>query len=191
MAFAKAGTSEPNPFETAGAATSVRYPSMKQLGTGATPRDVIYAQGTDDEQIVKKCAGRLCIFQPVDLELNVPSRFKGVPPGPRMKVDVTVLDGDPIVAVLDKDGDETYSFPEPLVPGFVLSAMFVGQKLIVDQLRNKDGSMKTGMVLGRIVNLPPKSAGGNKAWAIGNYSDDDFQVASAWIKANPAPSLFG
>jgi hypothetical protein len=179
-----------NPFETPGAASKTGYPSVKQLGTGAAPKDVVYAAGTEDEKVIKKATGRLCIFTPVDLEKNVPSKFKGVPPGPRMKVDVTVLDGDPITAVLDKDGDETYVFPEPLVPAFVLSGMFFSQKLVVDQLSNSDGTMRTSMVLGRLVLLPPLSAGGNKAWAIGGYSPDDLKVATKYVTENPAPSPF-
>ena len=175
-------------FEAAPAAKSVKYPRMKQLGTGAKPKPVTYAPGTDDEVTLPKCPGRLVIFKPVagSLEKNVPSRFKGAGPQDRMKVDVTVLDGDPITAVIDKDGDEIYTFPEPLVPGFVLPGMFVSHTL----LTGKGGQLldayeSGGMILGRIMQLPPKIQGGNKAWAIGNYSDADLKIAREWIEKNP------
>lgn len=172
-------------FEAAPAAKSVKYPTMKQLGTGAKPKPVTYAPGTDDEITLPKCAGRLVILKPVSgsLEKNVASRFKGAGPQDRMKVDVTVLDGDSITAVIDKDGDEVYTFPEPLVPGFVLPGMFTSHLMILDQL---SGAYETGgMILGRIMQLPPKTQGGNKAWAIGNYSDADLKLAREWMAKNP------
>lgn len=176
-----------DPFSSAPAATSAKYPAFAQLGSGAKKIKTTYALGTDDEQIIEG-TGRLCIFRPVDLEKNVPSRFKGVPPSDRMKVDIVVLDGDKIETVLDKDGDVTYTFAEPLVPSFELKAMFVSQKLVVDQLT--DAHRDGGMVLGRIVKLPPKTAGGNKAWAIGNYTDADKEKAVAYLVANPVADPF-
>jgi hypothetical protein len=176
-----------DPFSAAPAATSAKYPAFAQLGSGAKKVKALYAPGTDDEQNVDT-TGRLCIFRPVDLEKNVPSRFKGVPPSDRMKVDIVVLDGEPIVAVLDKDGDVTYTFETPLTPSFELKAMFVSQKLVVDQL--SDAFRDGGMVLGRIVKLPPKSAGGNKAWAIGNFTDADREKAMAYMAAHPVADPF-
>jgi hypothetical protein len=186
-------------FEDAPAAPTNSYPSVKQLATGDKSVTVVYP---GKEPVIKETTGRLCIFRPTSKARKVPDtknpgKFKD-----QCTADVILLTGPPITEKFDKDDEVTGTFDPPLVPGDVLVDMWHNNKLIVGSLmllgkndEHPDGNPIGKMTVGRIMLLPPKVAGGNKAWAIGTAKDpkqkaEDIKLASAWVKAHPAPDMF-
>lgn len=186
-------------FEEIGAAPVAKFPTMAQLASDGPKLKLVYGKGTDQQQI-KEWAGRLVIVQPVKLEHNIKSQFPTNPPGDRMSVNVTVLDGPPLTTVIDKDGEVTYVFPEPLVPNenFELNAMYTSHTVLIGQLKPLmvNGENSPGkLTWGRLMKLNPKPGSTNKPWAIGRPVDEkqykaDAAKASAWVKAHPEPDAF-
>ena len=184
-------------FADAPAAPVQKYPTIKQVGTGDTKVSVIYDKGGENETI-KDTTGRLCIFRPVGPIKRVSDRFNPGQMKDQMTVDVILLTGPPITEVIDKDGDVVGKLDPPKVRGDVLPAMYVSQTVLVGQLEQllTNGKATGRMSVGRLFVLPPKQAGGNKPWAIGTANDPkqkaaDLKLATAWVAAHPAPSLFG
>lgn len=186
-------------FEDLGVAPVAKFPTIAQLASDGVKTKLVYGKGTDQEQI-KEWAGRLVIVQPVKLEHGVKSQFAGNPPGDRMSVNITVLDGPPITQVIDKDGEVTYTFPEPLVPGqnAVLPAMYTSHTVIIGQLKPLmvNGENAPGkLTFGRLFKLNPKPGSTNKPWALGRPVDAkqaaaDQKAALEWVKAHPEPDPF-
>jgi hypothetical protein len=179
---------EIDPFEEAEAAPSMSPPSMKQLGKGGTKRQATYAKGTENP-VVRESSGRMVLMKPVKVDRNYKNpNFKNNDPSDRWHVNIVVLDGEPIVAKEDKDGEIVSTYPEPLVPPFELSSAYVSNTLIAGQLEK--AFAKGTMIIGQVMLLPPKSQGGNKAWAIGDSTDEAKKVARQWIKDHPEPDEF-
>jgi hypothetical protein len=186
-------------FGEVGAAPVAKFPTMAQIGSDGPKLKLVYGKGTDQEQI-KDWSGRLVIVTPVKLEHNIKSQFAGNPPGDRMSVDVVILDGPPITVVVDKDGEEVYTFPEPLVPGTnaELKAMYTSHTVLIGQLNKlmvNGESARGRMTFGRVMKLNPKPGSTNKPWALGRAVDEkqaakDSAVARAWVAAHPAPDPF-
>jgi hypothetical protein len=180
-----------DPFASAPAAPSVKFPTMKQLGTGAKKHAATYAPGTVDEVVKKDNVGRALLLKPVKFEKDAPSSKAPSGKADRWKVDVVALDGEKITDVYDKDGESTYTFPDPLVAPFLLPQMFVSQTMLVGQLNEFMGQPDhSPYMLVRLMLLPPKSAGGNKAWAFGAPITGDAELAHKWLDSHPEPDLF-
>jgi len=186
-------------FDDLGTAPVAKYPTMAQLGSDGPKVKVVYGKGKPEEQI-KETTGRLVLVRPVKLELKVPSSFEGNAPADRLSVDVVVLDGPPITNVIDKDGDDVYTFPEPLVPNqsATLDAMYTSHTVLVGQLRDLlvNGNNAPGKwQYGRLMKLNPKPGSKNKPWALGRAVDAklakaDADLAKAWVKTHPDPDVF-
>jgi hypothetical protein len=134
---------------------------------------------------MKQLKGRLLLVTPTALTKNATSPLKkdasgNLIPHDRMTADVTFLDGDPIKGVLDKDGEVTHVYDEPLNAPHKLESMWISQTVLVNQLRKAEKN--GGMVLGRLVQLPPTQAGNAKAWSLDAASDEDKKIARAWIE---------
>jgi hypothetical protein len=142
--------------------------------TEVDPFDEPGAKGSGAFPGVAQLKGRLVIIKPLNLEKHVP----GVEAGKfvdRITADVHVLDGEPITAALDKDGDIKAEFDEPLVPAFVLESMYLSQTVLVNQLRA--AYKNDGIVLGRIGQDPARKKGQNKAWVLETANDADKATA--------------
>jgi hypothetical protein len=151
--------SETDPFDDPGSTGGGKYPSMAQL------------------------KGRLLLIEPTALAKNVP----GMEPGKfvdRITATVGVIDGkEPITDVLDKDGDSTFTFDEPLVAPFELEDLYISQVVLVNQLR-KAYKAET-KVLGRLVQLPAREKGRNKAWGLEAPTDEDKTAAREYLANKP------
>jgi hypothetical protein len=170
-----------DPFEEAGAVPKLAFLIVKQLGTGAEQRKVVYDRGGENEQLFPKCTSRLLMVKPISVEKGIKGKF-GVQD--RWTCDVTVFDGVPITAVIDKDGEEVYEPEEPWVPVFTLSGLYISQQLLAKQLDNSHAKGK--LIVGRLVLLPGK----NKSWAFGGVTPEEKVLIRDWIKANPEPDAF-
>lgn len=186
-------------FDDLGVAPVRKFPTMAQIGSDGPKVKVIYAKGKPQEQI-KDTTGRLVLLRPVKLEHNVPPSTPDGKVGDRLSMDVIVLDGPPIVNVVDKDGEETFVFPEPLVPNqsAVLERMYSNHTVLIGQMKDQmtNGETAPGKWnYGRLMKLAPKNPGGNKPWAVGRAVDakqnaEDRKIAAAWLKAHPEPDAF-
>jgi hypothetical protein len=146
-----------DPFDDPGSTGGGKYPSMAQL------------------------KGRLLLVEPTNLEKGIPSTLEPDKKVDRVTATVHVLDGDAITDVLDKDGDSTFTFDEPLVAPFVLEDMYLSQVVLVNQLRKAyKAEVK---VLGRLGQLPAQKKGNNKAWAFEIPTEQDKQTARDYLAA--------
>jgi hypothetical protein len=182
---------EVDPFEEASAAPVKKFPSIKQLGSGAPKVKATYAKGKDQEQ-TRDTTGRMLLIKPRKVDRNQPSNFEGNDPTDRWSCDVVVLDGETITEAVDKDGDVTYVFPEPLVPPFLLENMYISQTMLGQQIDDKwdaaNGRART-MLLGRLMQLPANK-GRSKPWVIGDFTPADAATAKKWVKEHPEPDAF-
>lgn len=124
--------------------------------------------------------GRLLLITPTGIERGITSPLKKEPHD-RITADVVILDGDPIKGVLNKDNEVTHIYETPLSPPHKLDAMWISQTVLVNQLRN--AQKNSGMVLGRVTQLPPVKAGNNKSWSLDAPTEDDKKVARAYIES--------
>lgn len=166
-------------FDRAEKVVFAERPTIKQLTRGGVRRDATYAADTPDAKTVKNCEGRTLILFPKSVERNKPSRFEGNDPADRWTVDVVVLDGETITEKLDKDGDVTAEFETPLVPPFLIPNMYISNKMLGAQL---DGRKK---VLAQLMVLPPLAKGGNKSYALGDFSPEAYETAVKWMNDHP------
>lgn len=176
----------PDPFEQPTAVSGGKFPAMKQLGTGCKERTVTYGAGTPQEKTLKT-KGRLVLIQPTHLDKNVPGVGKDAKPRDRITANVTVFDGPPIEAVIDKDGEITHEFEEPLTPPFTLEGMYISQAVMVGQLRN--ALENKGRVLGRMAALPPQTAGNSRAWCLASWNQKEAAFVTQWLTENAAASI--
>ena len=181
-------------FEDAPVAPQQKYPTVKQMGTGDVAVNVVYAKGEDNEYS-RETNGRLCIFRPASKVEKVPSKQDPKKIQNRMQVDVILLTGPPITETLDKDGDVTGKLDPPLVPGDVISKVYMSQTIVVGQLVKLGGGDFVGkMTVGRFMQLPA-TGGNSKPWAIGTAVDPkqkaaDLALAKKWVKEHPEPDPF-
>lgn len=187
-------STEPDPFEEADAAPRIKFPSMEQLATGAPKVPATYARGLENEY-TGVTTGRLVLMEPVAVTFNMPSNIQGSGKKfvDRWSVRVIVLDGEPITHALDKDGDEVYEFPEPLVAPFVLESMYVSQDILGKQLKKKwdmETEMARTMLLGRVMKLPATQRGFSKPYAISSLEPGYADIAKAYLKAHPKKDAF-
>ncbi len=153
-----------DPFSEPGPRGAGKFPSMKQL------------------------KGRLLLVTPTGLTKNATSPLKkdaggNLIPHDRITADVVFLTGDPIKGVLDKDDEVTHTYDEALVAPHKLEAMWISQTVLVNQLRA--ALKREGMVLGRLVQLPPTQAGNAKAWSLEAATDEDKTKARAYLASLP------
>ena len=149
--------------------------------TEVDPFDEPGAKGSGAFPGVAQLKGRLVIVKPLNLEKNVPAPGENGKTQDRITADVHVLDGEPIAAALDKDGDIKAEFDEPLTAPFVLESMYLSQTVLVNQLRS--AYKNDGIVLGRIGQEPARKKGQNKPWVFENATDADKATAREyWAK---------
>ena len=149
-----------DPFDAPGSKGAGKFPAMKQL------------------------KGRLLLIEPTRLDKQITSNLNPDKKVDRMSANVTVLDGDPITNVLDKDGDVVHEFDEPLAAPHTMEDMYISQTVLVNQLRK--AYKAESKVLGRLVQLPAARPGENKAWAFEEPTDADKDIARGYLASEKA-----
>lgn len=123
--------------------------------------------------------GRLVIIEPTKLERDIPKQ-SSVPNGPkgdRVTATVTVVDGlGPV---------QTFASRQPTgnwLDGDVHRGVWFNQDQLAAGLQTLDGKALKPMVLARIDTLKPGTpAGQGNPWTISAASDEDKQIARAYL----------
>lgn len=154
-------------------------PTIKQLSRGCPPvkRKVTYM----GEEYSVTTRGRLCLFWVTGKgsETNDDGKEKT-----RLTVDIAFLDGEPIEAKLDKDGDVKVEYDEPLTaPSNVLKGSWLSNAALVRQLEKALGTGRPR--LGRIGQIPPWKPGQDKRYILCDFTAEEKAMAAKYIKAMP------
>ena len=135
---------------------------------------------------MEQLKGRLCVFEATAAEHDVTTELNKTP-HTRLTCNVTFLDGPAIATVIDKDGDVVHTFDTPIACGDVMEGMFVSAAWFTSRLAKTAG---TGVrVLGRVVKLPARKAGGFKPWGLSDPLAGDLDRGQKWLKAQQEKAL--
>lgn len=125
--------------------------------------------------------GRLILIEPVKVERDVPkvaSQPNG-PKGDRITATVTVVDGQGPVQIFAKTVPTGKFLDGPVYRG-----IWFNQDQIAAGLQTEDGRSLLKMVLCRIDTLTPgTTAGSGNPWVINSVSEEDKNVARAFLAA--------
>jgi hypothetical protein len=191
QAPASAPPAAPNPFGpgVATAAPAQQYAPAAPAPAGGDPFGAPAPRA--DRPTMLCLPGRLLLVMPKRMEYNVP--VKNPKPGmpaqqDRLTADVIVLDG----GTLHYGGDPGARPPRPHtktaeVP-LRIEGMYISQKGLLSQTREAVDKLQSGqpgaMVLGRL-GWGEAKPGENAPYLLMPFTEQDAQVARAWLAANP------
>jgi len=144
-----------------------------------------------DSPAIHQLAGRLLLIRPLSYD-PLAAGYQGGEPGPLVRADVIVCDGEPISGNLNANTGQLTPFAAgPKVAPFHCGAMYIRGAVMPGQLEGYVAGR--GQCLGRVVKGQPGSVG-KPPWMLADPSEQDKvlgrQIHAQWdqIKAASAPA---